>query len=283
MYYDGWDAPDRGHGHGIYAQNETGAKRIINNIICNEMSHGVHVYGSSAAYLNYFLVDGNTLFNNGSISSTSGFARNILLGGGRIAESPTVVDNYTYYTPDMGGSNDIGYHAGTHGLKLIGNYLAGGNPLNLVNATNATITGNAFLGTVSGFASSAYPDNSYAPTVPTSGVRSFARRNQYEPQTAYIAVFNWEKTNSAQVDISDLGLLPGRQYQLHSAEDYFGEGITSTINNSYITIPMTGWTVAAPVGYPAPPSTLPRFGVFVLVGKPVSEKDTLIGDKTAIP
>ncbi len=29
IYYNGWDAPDRGHGHGIYTQNDTGQTIIV--------------------------------------------------------------------------------------------------------------------------------------------------------------------------------------------------------------------------------------------------------------
>ena len=43
IYNNGWDAPDRGHGHAIYAQNSRGTKRIADNILFNQFSYGVHV------------------------------------------------------------------------------------------------------------------------------------------------------------------------------------------------------------------------------------------------
>src|SRR5205085_712137 len=52
VYFNGWDAPDRGHGHGIYTQNVTGDRLVSNNIIFDQLSHGIHAYGSSAASLN---------------------------------------------------------------------------------------------------------------------------------------------------------------------------------------------------------------------------------------
>ena len=33
IYYNGWQGTDRGHGHGIYTQNHTGTKKMIDNII----------------------------------------------------------------------------------------------------------------------------------------------------------------------------------------------------------------------------------------------------------
>jgi hypothetical protein len=68
IYYNGWEAPDRGHGHGLYVQNQTGSKNITDNILFSGFNHAIHAYGSETAFLNDIQVSGNTLFNAGDLS-----------------------------------------------------------------------------------------------------------------------------------------------------------------------------------------------------------------------
>src|SRR5205085_166797 len=79
VYYNGWSAGDRSHGHGIYTQNERGVRRISDNIIFDQFSHGIHAYGSDAAALDYIELVGNVVFNNGALDRKY-YDRNILLG-----------------------------------------------------------------------------------------------------------------------------------------------------------------------------------------------------------
>ena len=46
VYNNGEDRGDRGHGHGIYGQNREGSKLITDNIVFQNFSHGLHVFGS---------------------------------------------------------------------------------------------------------------------------------------------------------------------------------------------------------------------------------------------
>ncbi len=71
-YYNGWEAPDRGHGHNIYAQNQTGTKKITDTILFSGFSHNIHIYGSSSAFLNNFDIQGTTSFNAGNLSEDGG-------------------------------------------------------------------------------------------------------------------------------------------------------------------------------------------------------------------
>ena len=86
------------HDHGIYVQNRVGRKRIADNIIFNQASHGIHGYGSSDAYLDNITIEGNTVFESGALLNQS--ARNILLGGGRVAQNPVVHDRITPTSED---------------------------------------------------------------------------------------------------------------------------------------------------------------------------------------
>ena len=55
VYNNGWLAPDRGHGHGVYAQNQRGYKRISDNIVFNGFNQGLQIYGSGdGSYINNF-------------------------------------------------------------------------------------------------------------------------------------------------------------------------------------------------------------------------------------
>ncbi len=79
IYNNGWDMDDRGHGHAIYAQNASPTMRISENILANQFGEGITLYGSAAAPLNNFHVEGNVSFNNGAVSR-HGYSRNLLLG-----------------------------------------------------------------------------------------------------------------------------------------------------------------------------------------------------------
>ncbi len=74
IYYNGWTAPDRGHGHGIYTQNQVGTKTISGNVMFSGFGYGIHAYGSAAAYPRQLHVQGNTIFVSGTLDR-SGLAQ----------------------------------------------------------------------------------------------------------------------------------------------------------------------------------------------------------------
>ena len=67
------------------------------------------------------------------------------------------------------------------------------------------------------------------------------------------------------VDVS--AVLPvGTSYHVVNAQNFYGQPIASgTYNGGTISLPMTGLTVATPVGAPAPASSGPAFGAFILL------------------
>ena len=101
IYYNGWQGTggDRGHGHGIYTQNQNGTKLISDNIIFDQLGLGIQAYGSGSAYLNNVTIDGNVIFNNGSTSTGSILVDNILVAIGSVPHNIKVTDNYTWHTP----------------------------------------------------------------------------------------------------------------------------------------------------------------------------------------
>jgi hypothetical protein len=125
VYYNGWAGPDRGHGHAIYAQNARSVKRIEDNILFSQFSHGLHCYGSEKAKLSGFHVEGNVSFNNGCLVRPDSRTSGLFLGGSTPVEKVRIENNFTY---------------GGNGLKL-------GYAGNVVSH-NAVVKGNYFQGTV---------------------------------------------------------------------------------------------------------------------------------------
>jgi hypothetical protein len=264
IYNNGWDMTDRGHGHGIYAQNETGTMRISENIVFNQFGEGITLYGSATAPLNNFFVSGNIVFDNGAISA-HGFTRNLLVGGGKPAQNPTVVDNYTYYPDRCCGTNDIGYVGGCTNLNLSRNYFANGGDtaLTLGYCSVTALSGNTFFGHTYGFNSAVAPDNTYHASRPTTN-KIVVRPNTYEVGRANIVIYNWTRQTSVAVDISTARIPLGRSYTIRNVQNYFGPTLKGTYTGAPVNIPMSGWTVAAPDRATTPPSTFPEFGAFVI-------------------
>jgi hypothetical protein len=222
IFNNGWDGPpgDRGHGHGIYVQNQFGTKRISDNIIFHQFSLGVHAYGSRSASMMNLAIEGNILFDNG-IPSAFGMERNVLVGGGSVAKNIKFVNNYTY-----GGTTKFGYTARVDSLTLEDNYL----PTTLeMNAPKASAHKNTFLSSgFKGFSANEYPDNTYLPN-PPRGLHVFVERNHYESHRATIAVYNWDKKRSVSVDLSQI-LSVGEHFEIRDVQDYLGAPIATGIH-----------------------------------------------------
>jgi hypothetical protein len=266
IYHNGWQAPDRAHGHGIYTQNQTGARLIRDNILFNQFSHGIHAYGSSAAYLDNITLEGNVAFNNG-ILATDGYARDLLLGGGRVAQNPVVRENYTY----GGGQTNIGYAAGCTNAAVTGNYFNGSGALLLVNCAGV-VSGNTIyspLAATYGYPGleQSYPNNTYYRSRPADAV-VVVRPNLYEPGRAHVVIYNWPRRAAVPVDLSRAGLRPGDAFEIRDAQNFFGPPVvTGTYTGAAVHIPMYALPFTPPVGnVPVQPAhTGPEFGVFVVL------------------
>jgi uncharacterized repeat protein (TIGR01451 family) len=268
IYHNGYDAPDRGHGHGIYTQNRTGARLIAENILFAGFSHNIHAYGSSAADLNNIRLEGNVSFDAGALDESRN--RNILIGGGAVAQNPVVLNNFTYFHPGRsGGENNLGLSGGCTNLKLERNYFAHfqAYPLALANCTGS-IVNNRFIGWVDGPQMSQYPVNLYHSTPPT-GVHTFVRPNRYERGRANITIYNWDLKPIVPVDLTPSGIPIGTAYEIRDAQNFFGPPvIRGTFDGSPVGIPMLGLIAVPPIGIlprTPPPHTAPGFGAFVLL------------------
>jgi len=271
IYNNGWDAPDRGHGHAIYAQNRTGTKRIVDCVLFNQFCYGIHAYGSSRAFINGFHLEGNASFNNGAAKSAQSLAPGILVGGGSPSERIVVRDNFTYSTGHRATALQLGYGADNKDAVVTGNYFVG--PSTLTKWERLEVTGNTFIAPDGPVGVGPPPEgldlaasNTLIRGRPT-GTKVFVRPNRYEPGRAHVIVYNWDRRSEVEVNLEGL-LKTGAAYRLVSAQDFFG---TPIVEGRYagkpVRVPMTEYRAPAPVGKPdyVPPATGPEFNVFVVL------------------
>jgi hypothetical protein len=150
VYHNGRQGPppDRGHGHGIYAQNVEGTKRIVDNIIFDQYGYGIHNY-AEAGDLKGFHIEGNIIFANGSSARPDERDEpNILVGGHKSAERVSIIENCTYHPLNKIATNVWLNYGAQNNRDLIfrGNYLAGGTPLMLSEWLQATVINNTLIG-----------------------------------------------------------------------------------------------------------------------------------------
>jgi hypothetical protein len=263
IYYNGWETLDGlGLGNGIDTQNQLGLRRIADNLIFKQFSHGIIASGKP---LDNVTLTGNTIFSNGSISRKGVLeSRNLLLGSGVVTNQPVVTDNSTY-----DGQANLGFDAGCADGTITGNYFSG--PLVWVKCAGV-MKDNVFYNPYAtgygyGPLPAQFPANTYHTTRP-GGVVVRMRKNEYEPGRAIVTVYNWDKVSQVSVDPSDAGLAVGDRFEVRDAQNYFGPPVAAGIyEGGSINVPLTSQAVASPVGaVPTPPkSTLPEFGTFVIL------------------
>src|SRR2546426_6136509 len=67
IYNNGWQQPDFGNGHGIYAKSSAGPVYLRDNIVFNQFGYGIHIYanaGSGGGDNNHLEGEGS-LYNRG--------------------------------------------------------------------------------------------------------------------------------------------------------------------------------------------------------------------------
>jgi uncharacterized repeat protein (TIGR01451 family) len=265
IFHNGYDAADRGHGHGIYTQNEGGNRRIVDNIFFSGFGAGIHAYGSSAAALDNMHLLGNIIANSGALSPRGNAA--IVVGGGVLARDPVATDNYVY-TALKRGSIHFGWDVGCTNLAATGNYFAllGTYPL-VLEKCDGVIKNNTLLGFVSDQQMARYPQNQYGTAPPTVN-QVFVRPNQYERGRAHVAVYNWTRSPSVSVDLSAAGLELQQGFEIRDAQNFYAPPVVRGVfTGSPVLIPMQGLQPMQPVGNTTlpPKHSAPEFGTFVVL------------------
>lgn len=276
--------------HGIYVINRDGTKTVENNVIFDNYAYGMQVYGTGPGQsLNNVHVIGNTLFNNGSIS-TDVAKPNLLVGGSAIvARGMVVKDNTLYYSYDADAINlRLGYDGSRNeDIVVTNNYATGGQPVVNVKMWNTmTMTGNTFIGshevvhldqkftdqwtsnswfrdpmatawsygsqslTFAGWQqATGLSANDAASASTPTGVRVVVQPNRYEQGRAHVVVNNWNGQASATADVSTV-LRSGDHYEVRSVQDLFG---TPLATGTY-----AGGSIQIPLRAIAPPRTVGR-------------------------
>jgi hypothetical protein len=306
MYNNGFrGSTSSSYGHGIYAQNATGTKRLADNIVFQSFGYGFHEY-TEQSYLRNFTLDGNVAFNNGLRNGN-----NILVGGSTPVEGLTVTRNMTYQTPGLGVAGTWLGRTSAQNRDLVArdNYLVGGLPaFRLFNWTQATVTGNTivswgvagsmvderggtsgyqwsgnrYFGTSSvnewswktiGYTFAAWHrstsfggTDAYTSGRPSATV-TFIRPNKYEAGRANVIVYNWSNAGSVSADLSKV-LSVGDHYEVRNAQRFYDTPIASgTYAGGGLRIPIQSVTPYTPiVGWPGRAAgTGTQFQVFVVL------------------
>lgn len=267
---NGWQGADRGHGPGIYAQNETGSKWCHDNIILPSYSFtGFQFYGSENAALIGFHIERNivvsTRFLVGSSSTPADdihaianllYKTSIELGyKNPLNGSAEIRNNYI-------GRGAISPHA-LQELDMQGNTVVnvGGIALMDLQAPSSaheyTIDGNAYKSDQpivfrNGLNVTAFPSwqaagydagGSFAP-LPTEP-QIFVNGN-------IVAIFNWGNAASVPAPLS------GRYTNALNVAEWIDL-------DAGAALPMALWSVATPIGASAPLSNWDsRFAVFMV-------------------
>ncbi len=263
VYNDGWISPDRGHGHGLYAQNSSGGNRrtVSDNIFWGQFSHGTQVYSSDDGFIDNYSLIGNVYFGHNENE------RGVQVGGGTVGHNETFDSNMIY-----NDKSKFGQYAGLSHALMRNNYISNNSasPLTFENTPCSGIdafSGNTILGPIISSLGGCNPTGFLGNTFGgTPSLKVFVRKNTYEEGRANITIFNPNGLNSVNnVDLS--GVVPAGTYQLHNAENYYGDVKTIDYSGGAISISMekTSHSRVAPIGYQMGPfTTFPYFGAFIL-------------------
>ena len=154
-YNNGWQESVFGNGHGIYAKSTSGPVYLRDNILFNQFGYGIHIYTIAGPDgLTNLHAEGNVSFNNGAVTAdpVNSPSANILFGGSEPVRNGTLVDNMTYFSPNVGVHNLlIGFGVTVNqDLAVRNNYAVGGMLLLDVGWWQSlTLTDNSLFGSTS--------------------------------------------------------------------------------------------------------------------------------------
>jgi hypothetical protein len=229
VYNTGYQGTDRGHGHALYTQNDTGTKRIRNCVFAQGYSEwGVHAYTEGGSIQGFAFED------------CVNYPAKFLVGGYTPVDLLTIRRSHLYGLLHLGFSGDV-----TNGSALVEDTTA---------ATYQTTGtwGNRITGTGNRYGALGYNE-------------VYVTANEYDDDRATVVIYNQALLNWISLDLSALPLTVGREYVLRNAQNY-AEGYSFTYTGAAVYVPMTSWTVATPIGAASPltASTFPERGCLLL-------------------
>lgn len=246
-YFNGWiGAEPKGHGHGIYPQNDIGTRLFKHNVVHDNFAMNWHMYEGDIGddIIGMILIE-NISFNPGGLYTPT---NNYLIGhdnASAISIAPIFDGNLAY-----GGNIGINfYNQGANDVTLTDNYMPPGKN---DNYTALVESGNNF--TTVGNTSFLFPHD-YEDGV--SGL--------YGKKMAFLTIYNQAAANTVQVDVSAV-FANGDVLDVMNAQNLFGDIQELTVAGGLITVNMqaSNRTVEAPSGVSAPSKSFPVFGELIL-------------------
>ena len=203
IYGIGSIGPDRYHGPGIYTQNEAGTKTLSDNVLFGNYSTTIQAYGSARAEVSGYRIEGNIAF----APVKQGNRQRVLIGGGQPSRRIIVSSNILYEVP-----LEIGYTAPYNEDAVVtGNWVVDAG-LSINKFKQVTESGNRLI-----------PLGSSRTDRPADII---LRPSVYVPGRANLAIFNWERKDAIEVDLSTL-LTPEQNFSVVSVLDFFGKPIVA--------------------------------------------------------
>ncbi len=180
---------------------------------------------------------------------------------GTVTNNTVVTDRYFFWWWNGVPNESFVWDANTY-------YLAGGTGAPFVLGPSSDVAnGQDFNDFATWKARTGFDATSSLTNGRPSGLHVCKRRNEYEPERAHLAVYNWDAAPAVPLDLSDL-VAAGQTFEIRDAQNYFGPPIlTGTYAGGAVDLPMTSTAVAEIRGtydHWQNQHTGPVFGAFVL-------------------
>lgn len=253
IYNNGWTAPDRGHGHAIYAQNNSGFKKITNNIIFFGYGTGIHVY-TEGGQMNNFDVQHNTWFMTGASDPRASQKKdNCLIGGFQPVLNLTLKNNLGFSMNSRG--TRLGYGGDVVGQTgiLADNYLSenlwvAGDWASLGIGNTSVLRG--LTGNASLYITDGVDGNIVQAAPPVSGIKIVVSANAHDQRRARVVIYNYDEDATVSVDLSSV-LKNGEAYRVYHVFDLFTAPLlTGVYDGSPVSFPMGTVAPVQPTGTP---------------------------------
>ncbi len=230
IYGNGWNAPDRGHGHCFYTQNKDPNKLHSDNI-CYTRYVGqlaMQAYGTGGTWLNHFW-----LVNNIAMSGDEFF-----LGGGAYVDDGHIIGNISLVPVWLGYSWN--QQSTNTNCEVRDNYIVN-TTLNIWWCQNPILSNN----TVINGSTNIYPIGSTnAQVTPGQSIPStptiFLKPNAFDHMRGHLVIFNWNSSANVTVDLSSV-VSPGAPFKLLNPKDFYGtpyyQGTTDGSGQASIPMP----------------------------------------------
>lgn len=274
IFNNGYEAADRGHGHGIYTQNATGTKRIRDNTLFFGYGFGIQAYTEKGS-IQGFEFQRNAWFRTGNSvagSSIVGETDGLLIGGLQPVDRALLQENYSW-VPDPGArSVRFGWSGSVENIsiEIRDNYFVG-TAITQGTWKSAIVDNNDFFATAISPQPADFPNNRFSVTLPTVN-KQILHPSEYNAAKIRIILYNWEERDCFDLTLANQ-LSVGDSFSIQSVFDLYGNpvlaGRYSGVNPC---VPMGAVAAPQPQGAPDAISGSDdpgkMFGVFILTRNP---------------